>query len=164
MSIVVAIGLLTLFLIIISRKEAFLLKSSTGVVILALLIVTFLSVNRKDDIFLQIPGTRIENSAVFEVSNSGSMYLDSSQSVYIDNKFFMSDDGFDDLSDWLEETQKAVHLYIVDGSKTLYHRNLGLYEDGMEASVRSIYRSWKNDGVVPADAIRYWFLIFYLEV
>lgn len=164
MSIVVAIGLLTLFLIIISRKEAFLLKSSTGVVILVLLIVTFLSVNRKDDIFLQIPGTRIENSAVVEVSNSGSMYLDSSQSVYIDNKFFMSDDGFDDLSDWLEETQKVVHLYIVDGSKTLYHRNLGLYEDGMEASVRSIYRSWKNDGVVPADAIRYWFLIFYLEV
>lgn len=164
MSIVVAVGVLLLALLAFSRKEAFLLKTVIGVAILCLLGVTFVAVNRNDDVFLQIPGTHIENSAVVEVSNSGSMYLDSSQSAYIDNKFFMSDEGFDDLSDWLEDTKKAVHLYIVDGSKTLYHRNLGTYEAGMESSVRSIYRSWKQDGVVPADAVRYWFLIFYLEV
>lgn len=164
MSIVVAVGVLILALLALSRKEAFLLKTTIGVAALCFIAVTILAFNRMDEIFLKIPGARIENSAVIEVNNSGSMYLDSSQSAYIENKFFLSDAGFDDMSDWLSETKKSVHLYVVEGSKIIYHRNLGLYEDGMESSVRSIYRSWKQDGVVPADAIRYWFFVFYLEV
>lgn len=164
MSIVVAIGLGLLILLAFGRKDASMIKVCVGVVELGLIAVCVLSYMRKDDIFLQIPGTRIESSTVTEVANTGSFYLDSSQSAYMDNKFFLSDGSRSDLTNWLEGTTKNVYLYISDGNKTLYSKNLGVYSNGMESSIMSMYSSWKSDGVVPSNAIRYWFLCFYFEV
>lgn len=164
MSIVVAIGVVLLIFGLLSRKEAFLLKALLLLTELFLICVTMLAVNRKDDIFLQIPGTSIENAAVIEVGNSGTMYLDSSQSAYMDNKFFLSDGDKGGVADWLQNTKKNVFIYIAQGSKILYKRNLGTYESGMESEIWSIYNSWKSGGSVPSDSIRYWLLFFYLEV
>lgn len=163
MSIIVAAGLALLIAGIMSEKWG-LVRHAVGLVAIVLITVALLAYARRDDDFLKIPGTRIDNSGVVEVSNDGSMYLDSSSSAFIPNKFFLDSNNSDELSEWLSETEKTVHLYIVKGNKTLYSQNLGLYSSGMEKSIRSIYASWKADGVVPSDAIRYWFLFFYLEV
>ena len=164
MSIIILVGIILLVLLIFSRQDATMIKVVLGLVELCLLIVCFLGYTRNDDLFLKIPGTRIDSSSTISVSNSGSFYVESSQSAMFDNKFYVSDGSSSELSNWLESTNKNVFLYIVDGNKTVYSKNLGVYEEGMTADIIKTYNSWRADGVVPAGHAKYWFFIFYLEV
>lgn len=164
MSIIVVIGVILLLILMFGKKEITLMRIVLGVVELALLIVCLLAFTRHDDLFLKVPFTRIDSTSGVEVSNTGTFYLESSQSALVENKFYLSGENSDEMRTWLADTKKNVYIYISDGNKTLYSKNLGTYKDGMEDTIIDVYSSWKADGVIPGDASRYWFLVFYLEV
>lgn len=164
MSIVILVGVILLVFLFFSRKDATMIKIVLGLVELLLLVLCYFGYTRQDDLFLKIPGTRIESASTISVPNTGSFYVESSQSAMLDNKFYISDGSSSDLYDWLSDTSKNVFLYIVDGNKTVYSRNLGLYDEDMAADIMRTYNSWKAEGVVPAGHATYWWYCFYFEV
>lgn len=163
MSLIVLIGIGLLLLLIFARKDVGLVKIVLGVLDVFLIVVCILGYLRKDDIFLSIPGTRIDDSGVIEVDNNGSFYLESSQGTFLDNKFYLPASE-NDLYDWLNKTKKNVFMYIVSGDKITYSRNLGVYREGMESEIHEAYSSWKSYGTIPSETVRYWFYVFYIDV
>lgn len=164
MSIIVAVGVALIGLLMSSKSEKSTPKVIFGFLTFILVVVSFIALRRNDVLFEQLPFTRIDSAEVLEVKTGASFYLESSQSAVLSNKFYMSSNCYDDMTGWLKSTKKNVIVYIVDGANTVYSKNLGRYEEGLEDTVWEIYTTWTNDGVVPSNGTCYWFMFFYLEV
>lgn len=164
MSIVIAAGFFLLMLLVSSRQESFFRKAFFGVATLVLISMTGLALSGNLEMFLKVPGTRYETMSAVEVPVSGAMYLESTQSPFLDNKFYVTGDNMSEVSEWLKSTSKSVHMKVVSGDRLLYSRNLGVYSEGMENDIKSVYSSWQSNGSIPLGKTRYWFLLFYLEV
>lgn len=164
MSIIVVIGVSLFGVLLFGQKEKWWPKMIFGCVALCLIIVSLVGAYGQTETFLKIPFTRIEDLEYVEVSNSGSFVLESSQSSILTNEFVVTDDNGSEMDEWLLDTTKSVTVRISSGSKTLYSKNLGLYRDGMNSDIRTIYTSWKDKGVVPNGTTKYWFFGLYLEV
>lgn len=137
----------------------------SSAVVLVFLVVLALGVSRNDALFEKLPFTSIEDSEEIAIGTDGVMYVESSQSAFLENEYFLSDDfDAESLQSWLNDTSKPVYLHIKSKDSLVWSYNLGMCNEATASTIEELYNSWKANGVVPREKVRYKFIWFYFEV
>ena len=123
-----------------------------------------LALGQYDDLILKIPFTKIDASEEVSINNIGSFTLEWGSSAFLMNEFTVVDSTTEEeLSDWLSDSEKSVTIYIKEASRVVWSKNLGMTDNSSSKSILDIYKTWKSDGVVPKDKVRYSIFNFYFD-
>lgn len=136
-----------------------------GVVLVCSLVLTFMFVEKRDDLLKNIPFVSIDDSKYVTVDNSATMLLSETSGAQLHEDFILDDSlKIDELASWLDNRYSSVDLYVKSGSTILYSKSLGRVDRKAGTEILDTYNLWKSDGVLPKEKIRYKFLCFYMDV
>ena len=146
------------------NKKYALLSIISYIIAIILLLFGIVSVKRLD-IIEKIPFASIDDNMYESVSNKGSFSIESGSSALLSTEFVFTDETtVEEIGDYLGKTNKATYIYVKEGSEIVWAHNLGVIDEAYSSQLLDTYNSWKDNGTVPKDKVRYKFLFFYIDV
>lgn len=148
----------------IHKRNAFV---GTCFYVLALIfgVVTGVCWNGQPYLVDSIPLISIDDSEQMTISNKGVAYVESGYSPSLSSQFMLSDNiDKNALTEWLKDSNHVVYFYVKEGNDYVWSRSLGLADENLCDEIVGIYESWRTDGTVPKNKVRYRFLCFYIDV
>lgn len=111
---------------------------------------------------------KIENQQDVEVSNKGILTLSSGTTAVTSSEYIVTDfSTVEDIDDYLQDQNKSVMLYVREGDRYLYKKNLGVIPKteslGRAEEIITIYDSWKTTSKLPNEDTVVWLWKIYVK-
>ena len=128
-----------------------------------IVVVMTLLISRGDDFANKVPFISKSSSEV--TVKEGVFTLKSGVSSTLGDEFvFTGEPQLEDIESFLNNTTKAVYIYIKSGQDIIYSNNLGLLQKDDAQYVLDLYNNWKTTCILPSERTRYKFFCFYCDV